>query len=247
VLEEIKPFDLLPLTFCPLLKTIDMTSIADLAKRLEQIDSTFDKDTQLKHVSFEETKNNSFGVNNSKDFTVFLPFESGNSVKDYETKFEHPLQLAFKQVLTAGEDLEKKICFIDMATLSPYDDFFTEGGANSVASALINAVDKIVDPNVMPVIRIICGTETDIDPSTWLNTNMWWRTIFEKIFWDDKGQSRLKNNNNATLWVGYYRPILRATKTDGKLVVSDSRRSAQQADHRLQCIRSYRAVVERTT
>jgi hypothetical protein len=216
-----------------------MTSIDDLARRLEQIDSTFDKDTQLKHWSFEKTQNNSFGVTGSTDFTVFLSFDPqwpekakvpGKSANDIQTYFPNPLQNAFKQVLAAGEDPKKKTCFIDLATLNPDRDFFTEGGDQSVATALINAIDNI-DPEMRPVIRIVVGDWGDTAPDTWQNENSSWRQTFEEIFWDN-GESRLKNNKKATLWVGYYRPVL-TTTAGGKLVDPHSQQNAQQTDHRL--------------
>jgi hypothetical protein len=206
-----------------------MTSIDDLARRLEQIDSTFDKDTQLKHWSFEKTQNNSFGVKTSADkpdkgstdFTVFLNFDPkwpskeivpGKPCKDsteVKTSFPSPLQKAFKQVLAAGEDTMGKTCFIDMATLNPSSDFFNEGDKESVATALLNAVDNI-DLGEKPVIRIVCGDWVGGDPKTWESVSRGWRIKFEEMFWD-KGESRLRKNKNATLWVGYYRPILATT------------------------------------
>jgi hypothetical protein len=198
-----------------------MTSIDDLAKRLEQIDSNFDKDTQLKQWSFEKTQNNRFGVPDSTDFTVFLSFDPkwpardkvpGNSAEDAPTSFPSSLQNAFKQVLRAGKDADKKTCFIDLATLNPTSGFFTEGGEESIASALITAVDEI-DQDVQPIIRIVCGDWNDDGPDRWEKSNTW-RKAFEEIFWDENGNSRLKNNKKATVCVGYYRPIL-ATAKDG--------------------------------
>ncbi|OAL38908.1 hypothetical protein AYO20_01659 [Fonsecaea nubica] len=203
-----------------------MTSIDDLARRLEQIDSNFDKDTQLKGQSFDKTENNSFGVPDSTDFTVFLSFEPqwpdkvpGNSADDAPTKFPSPLQRAFKQVLKAGLDTDKKKCFIDLATLfdlttpSPPSGFFTEGGQESVASALLSAVDEI-DPEVQPVIRIVCGEWSDDAPSKWEEDGKW-RKTFEEIFWDGQGKSRLKKNKKAIVCVGYYRPILATVNKEG--------------------------------
>jgi hypothetical protein len=150
-----------------------MTSIDDLTRRLEQIDSNFDKDTQLKRWSFEKMQNNKFGVPDSTDFTVFLSFDPqwpdstkvpGKSIKDVETNFPSPLQNAFKQVLKAGQDPDKKTCFIDLATLNPDSGFFTEGGDQSIADALINAIDEITDPELQPIIRIVCGDWSDNAP-----------------------------------------------------------------------------------
>ena len=203
-----------------------MTSIDDLERRLEQIDSNFDKETQLKHWSFEKTQNNSFGVAGSPDFTVFLSFDPkwpdrelvpGKPSDEVPTHFPNPLQNAFKQVVKAGEDPEKRLCFIDLASLNPASDFFTEGGEQSVADALISAVDKIIDPEVRPVIRIVCGDWDDkASPEHWQDDGSW-RQTFEKIFWDSDGKSRLQHNTNATLCVGYYRPVLSTTK-DGKYI-----------------------------
>jgi len=183
-----------------------MTSTDDLARRLEQINSTFDTNTQLKHWSFKKTQSNSVGVTGSTDFTVFLSFDPkwpervkvpGKSKNDIQTYFPNPLQNAFKQVLAAGEDSQKKNSFIDMATLNPHSDFFTEGGDDSVSTALVNAVDKI-DPEMRPVIRILCGDWGNDAPNTWQDANSSWRQTFEKIFWDN-GKSRLENNKKAIL------------------------------------------------
>ena len=205
-----------------------MTSIDDLTRRLEQIDSNFDKETQLRRWSFENTQNNRFGVLKSPDFTVFLSFDPhwpdsskvpGTSTDNYPTNFPNPLQEAFKQVLKAGQDPNKKTCFIDLATLNPTSGFFTDGGEKSVASALISAIDEI-DPQVEPVIRIVCGDWGDDAPDIWEQSTTW-RTSFETIFWDKDGKSRLKNNKKAVLCVGYYRPILTTAK-DGQLVTFHS-------------------------
>ena len=201
-----------------------MTSIEDLTRRLEQIDGNFDKETQLKHWSFEKTQNNRFGVLDSPDFSVFLSFDPqwpdsskvpGTSRDDVQTGFPNPLQKAFKQVLKAGQDPNKKICFIDLATLNPASGFFTDGGNESVASALISAIDEI-DPQVQPVIRIVCGDWVNDAPDKWEQSETW-RKTFETIFWDNDGKSRLKNNKQAKLCVGYYRPILTTAK-DGQSV-----------------------------
>lgn len=100
-----------------------------------------------------------------------------------------------------------------MATLNPHSEFFTESGDESVSTALLNAVDKI-DPEMKPIICILCGDWGNDAPNTWQDASSSWRQTFEKIFWDN-GKSPLKNNKKATLWVGYYRPILRTT-ADGK-------------------------------
>lgn len=119
------------------------------------------------------------------------------------------------QVLEAGKDTHKKTCFIDLATLSPHSGFFTEGGQESIASALMNAVDEI-DSEVQPIIRIVCGDWNDDAPNRWKQSDSW-RKTFEEIFWDGDGKSRLKNNKKATVCVGYYRPILVKAK-DGQSV-----------------------------
>ena len=199
-----------------------------------RIDSIFDKDTQLKGWSFDVSHNNRFGVEiksandntpdiKPADFTVFLPFGGewpkpdkvpGTSSKDVTTTFPSPLQQAFKQVLAAGKDMTKKTCFIDIASLNPDHSFFTEGGENSVTSALISAIDEIIDPQVQPIIRFIGDDHRDDAPGRW-EQNGSWREIFETIFWDKNGNPLLKNNKNAVLCVGYYRPIL-TTFADGK-------------------------------
>ena len=199
-----------------------MTSIDDLAKRLEQIDSTFDEATKLKRWSFEKTLNNTFGVPESSDFSVFLSFDPKWPSKDQvpglpsnevKTEFPSPLQNAFKQVLQHGKDSGNKVCFIDLASLNPETEFFTQGEDKSVAKALLEAVDCI-DPQIQPVIRIVCGDWEDHNPGKWDDGSRW-RTMFEEIFWDQNGNSRLEKNKNALLCVGYYRPVLSINK-DGQ-------------------------------
>lgn len=197
-----------------------MTSIDDLERRLLLIDQTHDEGSRLKGIAFEKTQNVSLGLGKDlRDFPVFIPFGSWEKAKNApETKpeqldasFPSPLQAAFKDVLDKGKD--SKMCFIDFTSLDPHKEFFMQGGANSVANALIEAINDIKDESITPVIRVVAGSDNTGDLLQ--DSRDKWRSIFKE------GAQEIKNKK-ATLCVGMYRPELEASYVASCLIIGNA-------------------------
>lgn len=197
-----------------------MASIQELYQTIKKIDTA---KSPFEGVSYDLTYNDKLGLpdgdpNASPDegnFTVLAPFPA--IPKDIEARRQldagkTPIEQAFKAVVREGVKLSKDqdTLFIDLTDLDANNvDLFTEGGKDSVAQAIANAVNDPSLANVKPVIRFVRGTPDEtIDAEFWNSR----RPNLEKIFWqpDDQGNTvPLITHDKAELHIGFYSPSFR--------------------------------------
>jgi hypothetical protein len=184
-----------------------MALLEKLHAKLLELDKPFAKSpSKLNGVSFDLSYNDSYGLSsdNPEDFIVFHPYRRWEAGADGKVanlseaglkEYPSALQEAFIDVIKTGK-VDKKTCFIDITSLEPHPEFFTEGVASSIAQELVNFVEA--NPSQTPVIRFLFGTS---GPVNWEEE----KKKIEQIFWRNN-TPLLKKDSNAKIYVGYYRP-----------------------------------------
>ena len=191
----------------------DVIGIDLLEKWVNALDGEGNTES-LRGVSFEKTKNESLGlagkiVDGKEDFTVFIPWGEWKNANN--RTYPSQLQKAFFDVLDKSKKMEAASPFLDMATLLPHVEFFTESETTeqkrSVAKAIANWVDHYDTTTTTPVIRLTIGDE---------NSKNWHDSLAHEpitnIFWPvdkEKGvRVPLVKHPRARIYVGYYNPNL---------------------------------------
>jgi hypothetical protein len=222
-------------------------SLAYLEKKLKDIDKEFPS-AKLEGLAFQLTQNESLGLNgHPSDFKVAIPHTKWPVTKGLElpaTKFPSALQDAFKDVLKHGTK-DKTTCWIDIATLNPAPEFFTEStggdGKDSVFQAIADVIEKIPHSE-SPVVRILVGIEGG-DHKT--REKLWEdsRNRVAQMFWKKEGDKTVRRieHPNAKLYVGYYGPTFELGTSEASAWLKTLGRSVEQV------VKDNAALIQKST
>jgi hypothetical protein len=177
-------------------------TIKSLYGWLERLNKAAPEGLKLDKIAYDLSYNDSFAINEKfqNDFTVFAPWGTWAREKENDRSFPTPTQQALIDVVSQSIKSDDTKCFIDIATLNPTADFWTqaEGGQKSVIDTIAAAVNGL-EKNVEPVIRFLIG-----DPDGQSRTQSDGRGALNSIFWD--GSTPRITHPKARLYAGSYNP-----------------------------------------
>lgn len=181
-----------------------MTATLDnLHRWLERLDNAAPAGLKLNGIAFDKSYNDSFAINEKfqDNFTVFQPW--GTWARKGDRSYPTPTQQAVIDVVAQSIKPGDTKCFIDIATLNPTSDFWTQDDPNNEKKSVIDTIAAAINdvsPNAEPVIRFLVG-----DPSKQARTAKGEGPgVFRDIFWNSEGP-RIQHPK-ARLYVGYYDP-----------------------------------------
>lgn len=173
-----------------------------LERWLNRLDNAAPDGLHLNGIAYDKSFNESFAIDEKfqDDFTVFSPWGTWARERENIRTYPTPAQQALIDVLTRGIKAGDSKCFIDIATLLPAPEFWTESGPGkkSVIDTIADAVNKC-STDAEPVIRFIIG-----DQDAKQRTEVYDGDRITKIFWD--GKNPKITHKKARLYVGYYSP-----------------------------------------
>jgi hypothetical protein len=170
---------------------------------LERLDKAAPAGLKLNGIAYDKSYNDSFAINENlqDNFTVFAPWGTWAREQVKDRSFPTPTQQALIDVVSQSIKPGDTKCFIDIATLNPTPDFWTQDGSGkkSVIDTIATAINGI-SPDVEPVIRFLIGNP-DAKARTDLNDGRW---RMRDIFWTNEGP-RIQHPK-ARLYAGFYNP-----------------------------------------
>ncbi|KAJ9654562.1 hypothetical protein H2201_008983 [Coniosporium apollinis] len=185
-------------------------TLENLLGWLDRLDKAAPDGLHLSGIVYDKSYNESFPIDKKfqDDFTVFSPWGTWARERENNRTYPTPAQQALIDVVSQGIKADDSKCFIDIATLLPAPEFWTESGSGkkSVIDTIADAVNAC-SPNAEPVIRFLIG-----DQDATKRTEVYDGDRITKIFWNDN-EPRIKHAK-ARLYVGYYSPNFHPRSTD---------------------------------